>query len=226
MLSVPKQTWCGLRNTGTGVLQTTWVSAPGGIEALFRELSRAPALDAQTLQSMTERFGIEFQPAGEAPAVAQAAPHHRRSRRGRGRGRARQSAPNASMPAATAAAVPVPAPVATPKSQEPARGAPRAEPVTPPPASVGRNPERAHGQRPWRESKGQPVRKPQAPARSGGHRRQRQRPGRVKEVYMGGRWVQVVGEGPMIASGREPRERQGPTSKDDETGAGPFSVPL
>ena len=33
-------------------------------------------------------------------------------------------------------------------------GAPRAEPVAPPPAPVGRNPERAHGQRPWCESKG------------------------------------------------------------------------
>ncbi len=33
-------------------------------------------------------------------------------------------------------------------------GAPRAEPVAPPPPPAGRNPERAHGQRPWRESKG------------------------------------------------------------------------
>jgi 2-C-methyl-D-erythritol 4-phosphate cytidylyltransferase len=34
------------------------------------------------------------------------------------------------------------------------RGTPRAKPVAPFPAPVGRNPERAHGQRPWRESKG------------------------------------------------------------------------
>ncbi len=33
-------------------------------------------------------------------------------------------------------------------------GAPRAEPVAPALTPVGRNPERAHGQRPWRESKG------------------------------------------------------------------------
>ena len=40
-----------------------------------------------------------------------------------------------------------------------------------------------------------------SPGRRGRHR------GRVKEVYMGGRWVQVTGEGPVIAPGQEHREQ-------------------
>jgi hypothetical protein len=58
----------------------------------------------------------------------------------------------------------------------------------------------------------------------GGARRHR---GRVKEVYMDGRWVQVTGEGPVIAPGRErSSEGRSRAGKDDDTPSGPLSVPL
>ena len=46
----------------------------------------------------------------------------------------------------------------------------------------------------------------------------------MKEVYMGGRWVKVSGEGPVIAPGHdaEGRGKRG----DDDTPAGPLSVPI
>ena len=51
--------------------------------------------------------------------------------------------------------------------------------------------------------------------------------GRVKEVYIDGRWVQVTGEGPVIAPGRA---RPGPGRKagrdDDDSPGGPLSVAL
>ena len=46
MIYAPKQTWHGLQNTGTGMLQILWVSAPPGLEAYYRDLSRlGPSAD-------------------------------------------------------------------------------------------------------------------------------------------------------------------------------------
>ncbi len=60
--------------------------------------------------------------------------------------------------------------------------------------------------------------------RGGGGRGQRsRRRGRVREVYMGGRWIKVTGDGPVIDFGRE-RPRKGEGDEDGPTG--PLSVPL
>ena len=81
---VPKQSWWSLRNTGTGLLQFTWVSEPGGIEEFFRELSRAgTSADPAAVKAIAQRHGIEFGEAAAAPAPV----HGRRHRRRRGGGR-------------------------------------------------------------------------------------------------------------------------------------------
>lgn len=217
MLYVPRNAWHGLRNTGTGLLQFTWTSAPPGIEEFFREISRLGASsDAAAVQAVALRHGMEFHPAGEAATATEAAPghrrrRHRRGRRGGGRGPAQPS------PAAAHSAPPSIAPSAPPR--------PAAAPVSGQPQ---RGPRRRHRRRHGRPS--QPATTPvkaagstAAPRRErGGSRRSR---GRVKEVYMDGRWVQVTGEGPVIAPGREgPRQRR--LAKDEDTPSGPLSVPL
>jgi mannose-6-phosphate isomerase-like protein (cupin superfamily) len=72
-------------------------------------------------------------------------------------------------------------------------------------------------------------RRPQ-PSKAGPRRppgRPRHRRGRIKEVYMEGRWVQVSGEGPVIAPGRDrPREGGSRAERDEDTPSGPLSVPL
>jgi len=174
MLYVPRGAWHGLRNTGTGTLQIAWVSAPPGLEAFFRDLSRASASpSAQALQELAQRHRIEFGQAADAPAASSAPHRHRRRRRGRGGASRRQQT-------GTAPAVSAPSP---------AQSSPRSD--------AGR-------QRPPR----------------GRHRR------RIKEVYMSGRWIQVEGEGPVIAPGRQPGQRGEQRRDDDETPGGPLSVPL
>lgn len=65
---------------------------------------------------------------------------------------------------------------------------------------------------------------PKPQAKRAGQRRHR---GRVKEVYMGGRWVQVTGEGPVIASGKEhPAHPRQPTDPGDQPPTGPLTVAL
>jgi len=54
--------------------------------------------------------------------------------------------------------------------------------------------------------------------RRGRHRR------KIKEVYMGGRWIQVEGEGPVIAPGRGHPGRK--RADDDEPHGPPLAVPL
>jgi quercetin dioxygenase-like cupin family protein len=73
-------------------------------------------------------------------------------------------------------------PQGSPKPQPQSRPQPSA-PVQRPPEPRSARPERPHP-----EGRG---------GRRGGHRRS----GRVKEVYMGGKWVRVVGEGPVISGG-------------------------
>lgn len=167
MLYVPRGAWHGLRNTGTGTLQIAWVSAPPGLEAFFRDLSRAGASpSAQILQELAQRHRIEFRQAADAPVPAG------RRHRGRRGGHRNRGGQRSTPPAAPA--------------QQPS------------PPAAGR-------QRPPR----------------GRHRR------RVREVYMGGRWIQVEGEGPVIAPGSERSERRGPKQGgDDEPPDVRLSVPL
>lgn len=169
MLYVPRGTWHGLRNTGTGVLQITWTAAPPGIEAFFRELSRlGRAADPKAIQELGQRHGIEFSSSGQPTKTAAVAsePRHGRRRRRRGRRRGRSSPP---PPAPQGQAVPPSAPHPAPET------APAPSKATPPAA--------------------------QRPRHDGAH---------VKEVYMGGRWIRVVGEGPVIAPGpeRSPHRRK------------------
>src|SRR3989338_2592734 len=113
-LFVPRQAWFGLRNTGTGLLQFTWTSAPAGIEEFFGEVSRLGASsDAAALQAVALRHGMEFHPAGEAAASTEAAPghgrrRHRRGRRGGGRGPAQPSPTAAPFTAPAATSRPAP----------------------------------------------------------------------------------------------------------------------
>ena len=114
--------------------------------------------------------------ASTGPAASE--PHRKRRHRRRGR---RHPAGPSSQPATsatTAAGVP-------PARQAPSAGAGEAFP----PRSAGkRTPAASASQRPARR-----------PRDHGGRRRF----GHVKEVYMGGRWIRVVGEGPVISTGHE-----------------------
>lgn len=214
MIYVPRQAWHGVRNTGTGLLHFTWTAAPPGIEGFFREMSRlGDGATPTALQELAARYGIEFQPDGGTVSVTPA-PHrrHRRHRGGRARGPARQTP-----------AVPSPPPMTPPTVGPSAIRPPAAQMPQRPPQSQ-RPPERRQRHRPHRRSApdaaaavrpaSQPSSQPsssgaieQGGAPSQGYRRH------VKEVYMSGRWVQVTGEGPVIASGHQPgpqkRSRRG-----------------
>ena len=231
MLYVPRNAWHGLRNTGTGLLQFTWTSAPPGIEEFFREVSRLGASsDAAAVQAVALRHGMEFHPAGEAATATETVPGHRRRRhrrggRGGGRGPA-QPSPAAVQPVPPSIAPPArPQPAAAPVSGQPQRGPRRRhrrrQGRPPQPATTGASAPSATPARPSPPVKAAGT--AAAPRRQrGGSRRYR---GRVKEVYMDGRWVQVTGEGPVIAPGRE-GPRHGRLAKDEDTPSGPLSVPL
>src|SRR3989338_8696970 len=127
-LFVPRQAWFGLRNTGTGLLQFTWTSAPPGIEEFFREVSRLGASSvAAALQAVAQRHGLEFHPTGEAATATETVPghrrrRHRRGRRGGGRGPA-QPSPAAVQPVPPSIAPPARLqPAAAPFSGQPPRG--------------------------------------------------------------------------------------------------------
>lgn len=222
MIYAPRQSWHSLRNTGTGILEITWLAAPPGIEEFFREYSRlGGTADAAALQALTQRYGIEFGPANASEPVGVPPSRHRHRRRRRGGGGPRQAAtqsqqtPSGPLPAAAPVAQPGATVAVAPAPSRPAAGgrrhhrrrhrsgpAPSTIPATPP--------------RPQTPPKDRPV-------RGRGPRRR----DRIKEVYMGGRWIQVSGEGPVIDPGRSPspRGRQGPR-RDDDTPAGPLSVSL
>ena len=207
MVYVPRQAWHGLRNTGTGMLQITWAAAPPGIEEFFREFSRLGApVDATAMQTLAQRYGIEFRPEGDAGEIRAAMPKHRHRRRGRssrGGGHMRRPAvpltrPQAAQPLLTqpsAGAITTPRPLASPTTG----GAPSAQPRQ----QVQRPQPRRRRGPPARSNLAQTSISPpsasppsgRAPQRDRGRRRHR---GRIKEVYMGGRWVQVTGEGPVI----------------------------
>ncbi len=176
-VTVPRGVWHDLRNTGTGVFQCVWVSAPPGFEAYVRELAQTGAAGAQDI---ARRHGVEFREAGPAAPAATTGvappasappggqgrrPGRRRRRGGKGRRRASTAVQQAPTPAA-------PAPVARPSAPVPSAASP-----------AGAKP---------------PPRKSESPA--GSRPRRGRRYGRVKEVYMEGRWVRLTGEGPVIST--------------------------
>lgn len=183
-LRLPRQSTLSVRNTGTGFLELTWVAAPPGIEAFFRELSTLGGSgDASALVELGRRHGVEFPapgPLSGSPSRTARPPrsgggrqrrHRRRGGRGRGRGAAQGSTPRVPPAPRVSSAPRVPPP-------------PRVQPA--PPTT-------------------QPAAAPQAPS----HKPSGESSAHVKEVFMSGRWVRVAGEGPVIAPGRQ-RSGRGP----------------
>ncbi len=231
MVVVPRQAWHSLRNTGTGTLQVVWTSAPPGMEAFFRELAALKdASDPSALQALAQRHGVEFSPEGEPAGQAGASRRHHRGRQGRGR--PQPQPPQAARPE-------VPQVVSTPVPPQPQTAAPSPEgqprrhrrhrgrgrragaPTAAAPAQPGRG-------APTPPAVPPPQARPAAPRgpQRGGRGRGGRRP-RVREVYMGGRWVQVQGEGPVIAPGRQQSGRRGSKQGgDDDPPAARLSVPL
>ena len=206
---VPRQAWHSLRNTGTGVLQIAWTAAPPGLERFFRELSGAgPTVDVATMQAIASRHGIEFRPAGASPQAAAPPSSHRHHRRWRCRGGGRGANPptrsaRPAQPVMPLSAIPSPARPAEP-APVPLKGQPSSGPGSRP-----RHRRRHRGQ--GRGAGGTPpassltARLPAAPPKPSSPRPNQERPRgrsrrRVKEVYMGGRWVRVEGEGPVIST--------------------------
>jgi quercetin dioxygenase-like cupin family protein len=224
----PRQTWHGLRNTGTGILQVVWVSAPPGMSELFRDLARGGLSSApERLRQLSERYGLELASPQEPPS-ASASPAHEPRRRRRRRRRPAAGSAAAQKPAAIPPGQPAqptlaeaPPSVAAPaqpafrpedgqpptsQAQAPRRrrrhrtrrrhahrqAAPPASSPSPPPAATA--PRQAIGARPRSDSPATLK-----AARHAAERRPRRPRGKVKEVYMGGRWIRVVGEGPVIA---------------------------
>ena len=240
LVFVPRGTWQGLRNTGTGLLQFVWVASPPGQETLFRELGRAgSAPSPEALQEIAQRHGLEFRAPGVTPSPAEAPVsggrrRHRGGRRHRGRDRA--AAPTAPSAQALAAASMTPAPAAPPSSAT-------ASPVVPGDASRKRRHRGGRGRRRGAAPSGgapPPAASPSSPAAparrqetkggaSAAGRRRSGRPhfrGRPKEVYMGGQWVRVQGDEPVIAPGREQMRRRAKPSDDDEPPGASLTVPL
>jgi mannose-6-phosphate isomerase-like protein (cupin superfamily) len=65
VLWVPKGTWHGGRNTGSGVLRWTGIYAPAGFEGYFREISRPPGVtlpqrSAEEWEALDRRYGIRY----------------------------------------------------------------------------------------------------------------------------------------------------------------------
>ena len=246
MLYVPRGTWHSVRNTGTGVLQIAWVSSPPGLEDFFRDLSRAGASpSAQAFQELAQRHKIELRQAIDAPTPV--GRRHRGRRGGRRHHGGRESA---------RAATPGPDVIASPTSAQPFSPAVASSGVGPTPSITPAAPAtsgapRGHrrrrrggaGQRSTppavaqaRREEGAGVSSSLTPAstaesaRPGADRQRssrRHRPRHVREVYMGGRWIRVEGEGPVIAPGRMGSEHRRPKrGENDEPPNTPLSVSL
>ncbi|MBI3321904.1 MAG: cupin domain-containing protein [Candidatus Omnitrophica bacterium] len=242
MLYVPRQTWHGVRNTGTGVLHMTWTVAPPGLEEFFRECSRlGPAAGPGAVQELASRHGMEFRPeidAAEAgPAVSRWRRH--RGRRG-GRGpkhgegltpqpvQSPQSVPRPGEPPPATAASSIAPELAHRRRHQRSRRPPRAS--APPPSTTLRQGQERPAESQAGSSHPERVQRPQTARRTGRHpppaRRRGRHGGQLKEVYMGGRWIRVVGEGPVIAPGPEQERRHPKRPGGTEGASGPFSVPL
>ncbi|MBI4343042.1 MAG: cupin domain-containing protein [Candidatus Omnitrophica bacterium] len=215
MVFVPQGAWHSLRNTGTGTFQVVWVATPAGIERFFRELAQVGGpVDLTALQSIAQRHAMEFQTAGGDAPTGPASPSGRHRRhRGRGRRGVAPVPPVTSRSVApkpqTSAALPV-----LPQVTSPDHTAAAPQPGSAP--AGGRRRRRRRGGRgrgrgspPLQARTGgsPPAAQPAPPAAAkpprpdprgrrdrGGYRR------RVKEVYMGGKWVKVEGEGPVIST--------------------------
>ncbi len=235
MWSVPRNTWFGVRNISNGNLQLAWVASPG-LEAFFRDLSAAGASPtAQLLAELARRHRIELSSAAETQQ-APAEPHRRGRRRGR-RGRGGSTPPGvprsaAPPPARHGASAPAPGAGTAPASAPEVSGAPHRR-------RRRRRGRRGRGPRPGAPqarrapAAGPPSDQPQGSTPSSGRPREgRQRPGRgrpyrrSKEVYMGGQWVRVEGEGPAIAPGSSRSRPRHKSDEDDGPPGGPLTVPL
>ncbi len=210
-VTVPRQRWCSLRNTGTGLLQLAWTASPTGLETFFRELAQPGApVSPPVLQDVGQRHGIEFrleeepQPSGAPAQPPQQRSRHRRRRRGgsgQGSGlpRPQASAPSIAQPS-QAVAPPAPAPRQAGERRprrrgHRGRGQQPQRPMSAAPSAASASPG-APKQPASRPSAGA---KPDRSAAGRSRRPPRHHHGRVKEVYMGGRWVRVSGEGPVVA---------------------------
>ncbi len=209
VVAIPKGAWHELRNTGTGALQIVWTAAPPGLEEFYRELARRGDTAASgSLQEIAQRYGIEFRPDAAAAAAAASAPgsrHRRRWRGGRGRGPSTVGLHQQGSPPQAPVAASAPRPSSVPSGQGP------------------RRPRRRAGSRQAPQPVGSQRPASKEPRQQRGGRRHFSH---VKEVYMGGRWIRVSGEGPVVAPGRErSRGPQEGVTKDD-TPPGPLSVSL
>ena len=244
ILFVPRGAWQGLRNTGTGALQFVWVASPPGLEVFFRELSHLGASPSPAaLQELAQRYGIELRgPAEPSSVVPAASGQQRRRHRGGRRHRGRRAAAASGVSGSSAVSAPAAASTLTPVvPRDPASSAPAPKA----PAVLGDSRRRHRGRRGWRghgrrgsgarsttsavaqpprETTGKAPSAPPATSASGSARpaagRQRSSRGprwrRGKEVYMGGKWVRVEGEGPMIAPGSSRPESRHPKRDDDD----------
>jgi quercetin dioxygenase-like cupin family protein len=234
--AAPRGSWCGVRNIGNGDLQLMWV-ASAGFESYVRDLAHlGPSASAEALEDAAGRHRVQLQPVGTAAApAAEARSGRRRGRRRRGRGTAPAAAPAAPAPVAAAPAAP-----ASPQAAAVAgagqgrrrrrrrggrgrRG--RGQQAQPQAAPPGRQP--SGGAPAAAAPSGQRAPRPASRAGRQDGGRRRGRFGRAKEVYMGGQWVRVEGEKPVIAPGRDaagPRGRK--PGDDDDSPGGPLSVPL
>lgn len=239
VITVPGGVWHALRNTGTGLLQVLWISAPAGLEAWWRQIgTHQGPMDAAALHEAAARHGVELAGRSAAPidtsftdprrvgppsdlpgglgsvgveAVAPV-PHSSPARApgtGRGRRRHRRSRRN-KPPAQQVGGGPVEPRAADTPAQLPQGPGPSAAPH-----EVPASPARPSAQgRTF-------TRRPLRPGASGGPPRIPRKPrdfprpqsrGPVKEIYMSGRWVRVEHEGPVIAPGRSyPPRRRRPT---------------
>jgi len=240
MLHVPRGAWYGVRNTGTGAFQIAWVSAPPGLEAFFRDLSRLGDLpSAQALQELAQRHRIEFRQAADAPVPA---------------GRRRPArAPSASALPATLSSAPVEPSAATsaapaapsaprgPRHRRHRRGggrqpsgwrhslAPRSGLASLAALAGKDSPGSVAGRRSTPPSSAPAATAPRS-SRPGTGRQpsaRHHRSRRVKEVYMNGQWVRVEGDGPAISSDFKRPGRRNPKRGGDEDSPGvPLSVLL
>ena len=245
MVHVPRGAWYGVRNTGTGEFQVAWTSSPPGLEAFFRELSSVGAAPSEpALQELAQRHQMEFRPAGATPISADRPRSPRGGRRHRsGRGHARPA--EAASPGAPSSTPP-------PVSTEPSAASTATPPTTPAAARAASGAPHGHRRRrrggrgggggratpsstpqpPREEPSGAPSTTPSAPvsparpatSRSSSGPRRRSR--RFKEVYMGGRWVRVSDEGPVIAPGPQESGRRGQKPGEDDEPHPRLTVPL
>jgi len=214
MVEVPAGIWHSLKNTGTGAIVMVWVAAPS-VEHFWRDSAAVGAApSAEALREMLERHGVELQEGSaalsESPQPARGRRRRRRRRHGAAAGErgTAASAPAQSVPAPEASADAPASPLAPPSQG--ARG------------ELGRKPRRRRrrrgGSRAAAEQAGPPKSAPPPAAaeagktprggrgprdRDRGRGRGRRRGGRVREVYVEGRWVPVEGGGPVIALGRD-----------------------